>query len=734
MERTKRRKLKFPCLFGGIDERSRREPVQSWSPDNATAKQRMFKFEVGKSPSKQRKGKPTQKLSARGVSNETSAEKCSPSILAKLMGRGAQQRRLSNNFSTMNMKAVKEDLVALHVANQLHSSLSIAKVSDLEFSRNVVLKPNTTNTKTVKNSFKFFNENIECSSNVAGCKYGNARETINDIDRRMNEGCESEDISLSDCGYIGDDSLHVFTSGSFSETEVIATTSRITIDRNDRLTHSLSKIFERSLVIEAKNRISERWKTTGRHEHVESVNKGSTLREILSFPNEEMRPEESSNVAGLVEVNDISSVPSVPSMALGNCGGNGQRDRCLISMSESISLVPSSPDPNDMVNVNDEIDADEKVVVYSEPLKRSKRGDISLQKVGYNKKSHSSQPGKIFSTEFGVCLPESQTSKESTKISFGNEGPTKYQPAISNVDDYNDATYAAFLFGEVSGFKIETSLESLNKLNANLVSRVVGDINSSRVDETSQNYQLSGPQSESRESFKDVVHSHQCSLLKALPSEDVSSDSDSYERLYSRLQELRKQRHMMKVQSALTSNNLKLTPTVKKLRQGSSGATQESVNSGSSFTAQILQASGINSIDPDTFTPAYQSVHLPIDPRLFYRLKKYYFEGVVLSRSEKCLVHDYFEQTFIRTSKSMVAQPWVNPAKRKGQLTLKKFKIEDQIRKLINEIDREDDEIFFAVNCDKDPEWDHPTNEMDILGKLIGELVLNDLVLEFIKF
>lgn len=71
MERVKRRKLKFPCLFGVNDETPKGRTIQSWSPSNATTDHSLIKFQVGKGTSKQ--------------SNQN--RKRSSSILAKLMGK-----------------------------------------------------------------------------------------------------------------------------------------------------------------------------------------------------------------------------------------------------------------------------------------------------------------------------------------------------------------------------------------------------------------------------------------------------------------------------------------------------------------------------------------------------------------------------------------------------------------------------------------------------------------------
>nr|GEW04392.1 hypothetical protein [Tanacetum cinerariifolium] len=186
---------------------------------------------------------------------------------------------------------------------------------------------------------------------------------------------------------------------------------------------------------------------------------------------------------------------------------------------------------------------------------------------------------------------------------------------------------------------------------------------------------------------------------------------------------------------------------VKQLRQPSSLAVSDSVSLETSFMTHILKTTENYDHDVDTFSSSWQTIHHPKDPRLFQHMAKVisdsvsletsfmtHIQGTTLSRSEEGLLYDYIEETFFRTSKSMVAYPWVNPGKRESQITLNKLKTEDQMLKVINEIEKEDAEEFIALSYEKDPEWLHQTNEIDILGELIAEVVLNDLVQEVIQF
>ncbi|KAI3738395.1 hypothetical protein L2E82_28425 [Cichorium intybus] len=443
MERVKRRRLKFPCLFGGNDENPKHRTIQTWCPGNATTEQSLFKFEVGKSTSNQNK-------------------KRSSSILAKLM----------------------------------------------------------------------------------------VKDVISSINKKQRIKLKRKEVSKSD----------------INESEVITVLpSRITFGSNDRLTHSLSNISEPSLIREAKNKISEKWKLSHIHEDVGiSVAKSCTLREILSFSEKETKP---------MELDTTTS--------------------CSTS--------------------------------------------INLQ---------------------------------------------YFQDSNHGTDD-------------VAGHKIEMSSETSNKLKPK---------------------QLSRRESEYSESLKEVDNGNQVSVLEVPPTQNVSCLFNDFERLNNQLRDLKKQLHLLKIESIYSSN--RPTPTQKRIQHVQQSSVASTSTCESSLSSHILQVLDIYKTDPDT-------VHHPRDPSLFNRIEKYYFEGAILSKSEKHLLYDYTEQTFIKISKSMAAGPDNEPI-------LSNLSIEDQVVKVIEEIKKEDAEIFVLNNYDKDPEWlQH--NQINNLVKLLSELVLTDLVLEVIS-
>ncbi|KAL4560579.1 hypothetical protein LXL04_032732 [Taraxacum kok-saghyz] len=208
----------------------------------------------------------------------------------------------------------------------------------------------------------------------------------------------------------------------------------------------------------------------------------------------------------------------------------------------------------------------------------------------------------------------------------------------------------------------------------------------------------------------------------------VSSRFNHFEIVDAQLRDLKKQLHILKVESLLNSKRHTLTRN--RSQHGLHGQ-QPSITTPptpntreSSFFTHILQSSDIYETDPNI-------IHHPRDPRLFYHIEKCYFEGAKLSKSEKHLLYDYIEQTFIKISKSMVANSLVNPGEEESQLMLSELSIEDQVVMVVEEIDKEDTEVFIVNKYEKDPKW-LQSNQINNLGNLLSELVLTDLVLEVI--
>ncbi|KAL7165504.1 hypothetical protein ACSBR2_041232 [Camellia fascicularis] len=101
-------------------------------------------------------------------------------------------------------------------------------------------------------------------------------------------------------GYAGNESSYnVSGSDSGSESEVTISTSRKSFHRSNRPRPSSWLSTESFVSTEAKKRLSERWKTSQRYQNVGAVSKASTLDQMLSIRDTEMRPENFYPMTGL---------------------------------------------------------------------------------------------------------------------------------------------------------------------------------------------------------------------------------------------------------------------------------------------------------------------------------------------------------------------------------------------------------------------------------------------------
>ncbi|KAI3721511.1 hypothetical protein L2E82_32525 [Cichorium intybus] len=772
MERDKRKKSKMPCLFGGNGENLNRKILQHRSsPSDGITDHNLFTFEVGQTSSKQGYGTPMKTLLAKEMLNEASAKKRSPSLIAKLMGLDGlpspqpihrQQKKLLDNsqnkrneklFSHQHKKTTIEqqqfkdvyvDPEASHAGNQCYSSPlnskrrstkqdlgyiqercdemlreSIAIKSKLErvdsnsdlmltflqkpdslfvkhlhdhqhipsnslcnqitvlkpsnsFKREeketlhyrhrrssrvlerkddialsptriVVLKPNLAKIHHDKSSVHVRSPEMYNYKGPLGevrssrHKSKEAREIARQITSQMKEGFECGDINLFHSGFRRYDDVDEY-------------------DRPRR-----SPMSQSSMIREAKKRMSQRLKTHG-YKDPGMVGRGSfsTLEEMLSVPNSEMRHDD-----------DII---------------NGEYIRST-SRSRSRSVPPS---------FHNQSHSDLKIVVHSEPVHRIKSKGV---KGNFNRREDSRSKNLRYTKRCNACSPEFDD--YSPECHSGRR--VEQELLVSNIDDppINSATVD------------EDSLISQEQWSAK--SGVTVSI------------QLSGPEPESSEGSKEVDQCGQLSLLEASPIEDVSSGSDCFEGVSSRLLELRKQLHLLKMESESTYES----QNEEEVEQESSYTVSESENWESTYLTDFLQGSGFYDNDPYTFmTTWYNSVDSPPNPSLFDHLEKKYSEGSTVSRSERRMFYDRISEVLFVISKTRVSCSWVSPRERGIQMTLTEIGFEDQVQKLLGKQEKEAMEDFEETSINKDLDWFHPVDEIDVVGKRIAEMLVNDLVLE----
>ncbi|XP_076926306.1 uncharacterized protein LOC143589431 isoform X1 [Bidens hawaiensis] len=551
--------------------------------------------------------------------------------------------------------------------------------------RIVVLKPNLAKIYNDTESELYKGSPNEFKSSRHKSK--EARDIARQITTQMKEGFESGHISLFDSGFIE------YASAYASESEMMAVSPQNSFHQSARARprRSHSNMSESAVIKEAKKRMSQRWKTHGYKDM--GVGKNNTLEEMLSVPNIETRRNKTGYAAGPVGVNDEY----------------GWRDEYLRNTSRSRSLSPSSHNRIHKTSNYYEVNADEKMMVHNEPVKRGKSKGVT------GKLSHREEPpSKILrpnsrrcqsSQHCNACVHEFDYVSP-IETCFENEDPVEQELLTS---DIQNATTKSPSVIDVC---------------------MLGDADSSSVNEDSLNSQgtvctqLSGPEPESSEGSKEFDQHGQTSVLEVPPTEDASSGSDCFERVSSRIHALRKQLHLLKMESESVYDSANDEETE---QRSSSFTVSESENWESTYLTDLLHGSGFYDHDPYTFITTFYSVDCPIDPILFDHLEKKYSQDATVSRSERHLFHDRINEAMLVLSKIMVSTPL---GQRGIQMTLVEIGFEDQLQKVLAKQERDANEEFEDISIDKDLDWFEPIDEMDAVGKQIAEVLLDELVME----
>nr|XP_043634424.1 uncharacterized protein LOC122605532 [Erigeron canadensis] len=575
--------------------------------------------------------------------------------------------------------------------------------------RIVVLKPNLVkiyDDQDLVHSSDEYRGNRE-SSEVRSSRYKSreAREIARHITSQMKEGFEGGHVNLFDSGYRG------YGSAFASESEVMAISSRSSFDRPRR------SPSESAVIREAKKRMSRRWKTHG-YQDVGMVGKGSTLKEMLSVPNNEMRHDKTGSVVSPVGVGDEYD----------------WREEYLRSTSRSRPVPPSSCYQSHTTNNYQEAHVEEKIMVHNEQSNRTKskgikgnckRREDSRSKSSRNgKSSQSSLHCNACNPKFDNSVPENHYSRKPTTTCFENEDAAEEESLIR---DIHEATTNEASFVDVVRVPSESTTNEL-----------IEDADSSAADEDTSNsqgtvsIQLSGPEPdpESSEGSKEIeVDQHgQISVSEVPLAEDVSSGSDCFERVSSQLLELRKQLHLLKMESGSTYDS----PNDEEIEQGSSFSASESDNWESSYLTDVLQSSSFYDHEPLTFMTTWYLVDYPRDTWLFDHLEKKYSQDPTVSKPERRLFHDRIHEALCDITKTMISCSWVNPGKRGIQITLTETGFEDQLQKVLTKQEKDASMDFEEMSIDKDHEWLEPVDEIDVVGRQIADVLLKELVLEIV--
>ena len=151
----------------------------------------------------------------------------------------------------------------------------------------------------------------------------------------------------------------------------------------------------------------------------------------------------------------------------------------------------------------------------------------------------------------------------------------------------------------------------------------------------------------------------------------------------------------------------------------------------STYIIDVLSVSGIDGAYPDISFEAWHSPECPMSLSVFDELEKRYSDWTSCSRSERRLLFDRINSGLVKIhQQSMDAQPWVSPATTTnvGSKLLKNG-LEDGLCELLGGQGNVKDDALGRILV-RESQWLEMRDEIDVIGREVERLLLDDLVSE----
>ncbi|XP_028067155.1 uncharacterized protein LOC114269962 [Camellia sinensis] len=595
------------------------------------------------------------------------------------------------------------------------------------------------------------------------------KEKAKEITTKMRESLRGEPMDLPSIfkGYAGDESSYnVSASDSGSESELTISTLRKSFRWSNRPRPSSWHSTESSVSREAKKRLSERWKMSQRYQNFGVVGKASTLGQMLSIHDTEIRPENFYPMIGLDGSSDrfVSNDETAEwDSPLGISSRDGWKDSIRIS-SRSRSIAASYVGfGGPKTNMQRETLDQDSYLMAGEAMNRgknkairrnsNKNEDSSSRKIkSNNKKSQSSHLTYSDSTD---SFEEEQFNLSPVEINLGKKDPAEQKSLVSQMWTHNINCKSSINDAEADGGHADMYFESLDEelpskpsscLFGNPTSSIPGPEDSKAQvpqigpsEEESVQLQCPVPEPQSPASSKEADHPSPVSVLEAPFVEDVnviSPGSECFERVNADLHGLRMQLKLLKMESGANANGLMLTPNDKDVGQGFVSVSEENEvfndESWESFyLGDVLIDFGYDDADPYTFVSTWYSFDCPLDPCLFDNLEKKYSNETTPLRSERKLLFDRINSGLFEMFHQFVDPlPWVKVATRKVGLTWQKHGIGYELHKLLASEEKSMYEDVTERVLDREMQWLDFGYGVDAIGREIEKLLIDDLIVE----
>ncbi|KAG2685754.1 hypothetical protein I3760_10G140700 [Carya illinoinensis] len=635
-----------------------------------------------------------------------------------------------------------------------HASLSDCRVHT-EF-------PSSKNRKGDLKGAKNFPDSVGLSSH----KSRESRELAREITKKMRNSFGSGSMKISSAGfrgYAGDESS---CDMSGNESEAITVESRNSFDLSNRYKPSSYLLAESSVSKEAKKRLSERWKMTNKSQEQGVVSKGSTLAEMLAIPDKYLMPADLNGMIVGDKINDKFSSNDRPNgwvEPLGISSRDGWMDGSIRNLSRSRSLpASSSAFGSPKTSIHSETFYHKTYLMPKEASRKEKskrikgysdgrHGPVPRKSRSSSKKSHSSS---CTVRESKDCLVEVHTSQNQVVASFERIDLAEKDvmifeslvsidnhasPVPKNVGEVREETMAMpsetpdELLREISGGK--GGKDDISAGGQDILTTQEPSMGSFEEGSVSLLHPLPGL--ESPISSKDADQPSPVSVMEAPFTDDLSSCSECFESLSADLHGLRMQLQLLKLESETSAEGPMLISCDEDVGEGSvlneKGVCGTEESWQPTYIIDVLNESGFNDCDPNTFTAIWHSLECPVDPIVFEELEKKYHGRTSCARSERRLLFDRINSALLEIHQQfMRSHPWVKPATMAGSKWIKDG-FQDCFSVLLaeQEVEKLNEDILGNV-LTRESWWLGLGDGIDVIGGEIERLLTDELVAEFL--
>lgn len=154
----------------------------------------------------------------------------------------------------------------------------------------------------------------------------------------------------------------------------------------------------------------------------------------------------------------------------------------------------------------------------------------------------------------------------------------------------------------------------------------------------------------------------------------------------------------------------------------------------SSYLADILTESGLNSADSGTFLTTWHTPECPVSPLLFEELEKKYSDQTSWPKPERRLLFDRINSGLLEMFEQFTdPHPWVRPAnKRVGPKWIHRSVLHGVLCKLLASQEENANEDNLEKVLERDSLWLDLGDDIDIIGREVENSLIDELVAEVV--